>query len=222
MPQEFMTSTKSLSQETRHPPLDRVSQGNSGWQFINLNQVNPANDPATRKVIRANAMRHYRRSQSDRTKQSKGDPTPNCSFHSPYGTQSKPLAFITPEQQQENEHGSRRSVDSNRNWLNDCDKILHAVQRMCKPQLHRESLAKRHENLEHWETGSKKEHSCLSKSAQNRSPSVSPSFLLRSGNSDPFNSLPVNDCPRGVELLYHCKYSINYFISLHLGLATQP
>lgn len=101
--------------------------------------------------------------------------------------------------QYEDEHKSTWAIDAKSNRTNDCDQIINAAQKMWKPQLPSKIPPNRREDMKHWET---------SNSGGDHSPSISPSFLLCSGNSDPFNSFPVEDCPQGSELLYHCKQSM--------------
>ena len=202
--------TRTLTEGRRDPAPDTVSLGSRGWQFINLSHMNSAKDPATRKVIRANAMLHYRRNRREGMKQLSDGPALSSS---PCDTLCKPVTFPKLgqyDEEQNNLPSFEESPKQSHNW----DQITDAAREIRRPQIPKRSSANKYAISRQWEEYQDIRHSCLERTVASQSWSISASSLICNNNCDPFDSLPTNHCPRGLELLRHCEQS-----NLHLSHA---
>ena len=173
----------------------------TGWQFVNLSQSNQSRDVDTRKLVRVNAMRDYRRRQQ---KQRQGAAT-DRSLHSatigkkPLAPQPpadtldlQPLTFTKDSLLQEN-FGD---------WPGQSENALNEFQAMWAASRRTSASAKRANGS--YEDG-------LASSTPRRprkriSVNVSPVSVLGGGSTDPFNIYPISGYSRHSELLDHCKY----------------
>ena len=94
------------------------AQENKGWQFVNLSQSGPTNKAELRKVVRANAMRYYRKSQRESRPVDAIEVTPDDSPDSSLVRQTR-------------DGRSPWLKDKHHTWPNEWDQVLHEAQSTC-------------------------------------------------------------------------------------------
>ena len=77
-----MRRNKTGKRLARNGKETNDAQENKEWQFVNLGQSGPTERAGLRKVVRANAMRYYRRSQKESMPLDGIEATPKASAHS--------------------------------------------------------------------------------------------------------------------------------------------
>ena len=151
MPVRHKAAGKKLAREAKET---EVAEANEGWQFVNIGQSGPDDRARLRKVVRANAMRHYRRCQKEKKAQEATETTPDASANSS-------LVWQTGDDM------SPWLTGGEHTWPNEWDQVLDEARSTC--------------------------------------------HKLGSGNSDPFDALPVKGNAQACELLHNCKPSRTFY-----------
>lgn len=177
--------------------------GESAWQFVNLSEMQHAKDPELRKLVRVNAMRHYRRSQPKRRD---GSPhRPNSATSSHCRTMMSDVSPCTALELCEEDRDDESYLhDESLSWPSQWDQLLKEAQRMCDLSPPRTiSGAIQQPAPDNGEDPPSDSYSKPMVVSPTQAPRRSSLLLLGSGNSDPFDSFPMKDNPQSSELLYH-------------------
>ena len=197
--------------QIKRPKAKVMSLAGDSWQFINVVEPQQGNDGRTRKLVRANAQRDYRRrlrAKSRRTIHDKNLTAISDSEHnvvSPvYGGVSQPLEICSQTQ----------PIDTFREWAKERERFLlgiHAISSLETSQMSaREPLAEADDEKTaeahprvFKSNVSSNIHSSLVLSPAN----VSVACIVGSGNKDPFSSFPIEEHAdvKHFELLWHCR-----------------
>ena len=154
------------------------SHSDGGWQFINISHVDQGSNVELRRKVRANAMRYYNKSLKEQGGQ--------------------------PKREHRRENCKGANCSKTRKNLPEALKGLVA-----EPQGDRQSLCvlvvrKKQDVRSETGHGVNLHRQSNVASGHPTSP-TSPYALLGSGNSDPFDTLPVNDSAQDSQILHHCK-----------------
>ena len=126
MPVRSKRLRKRSTKEEKEPKEEKEKediQENKGWQFVNLGQSEPNDRAEQRKVVRTNAMRHYRKSQRERRN---GDAVvaTEANAHASAAAHS-PLVRRTRDD------GSPWLTGNYQTWPNEWDQMLDEARRTC-------------------------------------------------------------------------------------------
>ena len=195
------------------------ADGGNGWKFVNLSESPHAKDPELRKVVRVQAMLHYRRSQSHRRDRHIHKPMYGIIPPSPSKIPKYPSLAALEQSEEDCDHPWLQ--DGTFSWPSQWHELLSDAE-VTRDSSSRPTTLEdlQQPALDNGE--STLADSCSSSLIPYPGPALelSPFFLPRSGNSDPFNSFPIKDCPQNSELLYHCKPSLkpNFLLPFRLTL----
>ena len=209
----------SSSTRAKKKPIASGKDAECAWQFVNLSEMQHAKDPELRKLVRVNAMRHYRRSQPKRrdmpAHEAHSATNPRCRTMT---SELSPCATLDLCEEDRDDELSLQ--DESLSWPSQWDQQLREAQGTCDswpPPPGSESLRQPASSNGEGTLSSSDSKSMVASPIL--APRRSPMFLLGSGNSDPFNSFPIRDNPRSSELLYHCKPSKTSKLLTHIPLA---
>lgn len=165
-------------------PKDPVpSSSDSTWEFVNISQRDRGNNAELRRSIRANAMRHYHSEQRARKRKLEhhGD---LC---------KKPTSLEKSKRVSKESDGSLATAHGG------CQSLRPLA--VCATQ----DATSRYDGESNWKT---LVYPCSVSALEHPTPPNSPYTRLGNGDSDPFNSLPVQDSPLDSRIFHHCKSSI--------------
>lgn len=203
MNERSLRRSGSSNTGAKKKPITSGKDGESAWQFVNLSEIQNAKDPELRKLVRVNAMRHYRRSQPRRRDMPPHQPDPATSpYRRPEMLELSPCASV--EVCEEDRHDEPCLQDESLNWPSQWGQLLKEAHRTCDswppptiPEALQQPVPNNDEDIPF------SSYSKTLVASPSLAPSCSPRLQLGSGNSDPFNSFPMRDNPRNSELLYH-------------------
>ena len=179
--------------------------GDRSWKFANISTPQHTRDVTFRKIVRAQAARRCR----------------NKSSTSQDGKTRRPLVGSTCKDttnlsalstSASLDHGNEQSQHTqvqteNVVWPNQMDQLLMEAQWLCDSSAPltdlgntRDSLPTRGADPPHYVDSPYPKHV-----GSQAVPVANPCTLLASGNLDPFDTFPIEYCPKDSELLYHCK-----------------
>ena len=189
----------------------RRSNGNSGsdaWLFVNFSKPQSAQDAALRKVVRANAMRHYHYQKGQHHKVEKAPKKTAFKITTPYRAKTPTTPVSAELKQCEGVVEVSRLLDETLSSLNERDQLLREDHRACNlsaPQT--TSEISQQPTLENGRVALRSLYPDSWSAYPTAATKSSRPVLLGSGNSDPFNSFPTGDSSQSSELIYHCKLS---------------
>ena len=216
------TRRKRAPKNEAKPRKLSTSKSEGGWQFLTFSRLDSTKDAVVRKIVRANATRYFRKSQRQRLDQDVVQST----VDPPLSVQGNTLGYPDLSELQicrKDKHetvDSLWSLDENCNWPNEWEGLLKEAQKLSKsiaPFNQGEAPFSQDEVL----LQSPKENDISGKLDSNqrranarRNSATNPQSLLGSGGSDPFDALPVKDCPQNSEYLHHCKSYLDIILRL--------
>ena len=162
-------------------PKDKVpSASNSTWEFVNASQLNRGNNAELRRSIRSNAMRHYHSEQRARKRKLEhhGELDKRCTR-----VEDNNLVLEESDALLTKPHGDCQSLQP----------LAVCVTQNAKSRYNRESKTLL--------------YPCADPARGHPTSPDSPYTRLGNGDSDPFNSLPVQDSPLDPWIFHHCKSS---------------
>lgn len=177
------------------PKMDFAS-----WQFVNITESRQAKDSELRKIVRVNAMRHYRRG----VKQESGHPLKTKSkLKSQYeGQPHKPVhAALSKPAQSEGvclpiaTDCCQLSMGPGKVPIRSQATFTAAIP-SAPAEIEMEPVNETDASANEF----RRDKSVVALSRTSASP-----LMLGSGNKDPFDSYPIKGCPKHAELLNHCK-----------------
>jgi len=192
------------------------NDGGSAWQFINLSMSRHAPNAKLRKVIRVKAMRSYHQRRNQSETRARLSLMPMHHRDSQPLTRTTGLSSSVTLEHLGKDQGDTRSKNRISDRCSPLDELLDETQGSCDPlaspiaSLDLEQPALVSDDLGLFVSSLKSEVAHLDPMTD-----CSPCSLLGSGNTDPFDCLPIKDCPRNSEYLHHCKPLMNLESLLH-------
>ena len=178
-------------------PKMRIHNGERRWKFANISTPQHTKDVKFRKMVRTQAARHHQNKTSLVGSACK-DTTKISALSS--------SAFLDDG----NEGSQQAHVQTETAvWPNQMDQLLMEAQRLCDSLAPLTDIGNTREASPNRAADTPYHvHSPSSKCMKLQTvPVANPCTLLASDNLDPFDSFPIEYCPKDFELLYHCKPS---------------
>ena len=175
------------------------------WQFVNSHQSDASKDAEVRKLVRVNAMRHYRKGQRERRQHDQPkaavdilDPLPDPA----YMYLGRP--HLQSCQEKLTKYDESPWLIDLYEWPNDWERLLKEVRVAMKnltPTGHDKMLL-----LNAMETDLERDIALRRKVSETKENlAVDPQPYIGNGSSDPFDSFPIKEAPTDSEYLFHCK-----------------
>ena len=204
-------------------PKTRVHNGERRWKFANISTPQHAKDVTFRKMVRTQAARHH---QNKTSTSQDGEIRRSLVGSACKETTNLSVLSSSASLNDGNEESQQAHVQTETGfWPSQMDQLLMEAQRLCDSLAPLTNIGNTRESSPNSGADMPYVHSPSSNRMKVQAvPVASPCTLLASANLDPFDSFPVEYCPKDFELLYHCKPSFDlnkHTFILLLGCATS-
>ena len=203
MPARHGRVSKAQADDKERPNGD---SGSDAWQFVNFSKPQNAQDAAFRKVVRANAMRHYHYRKGQCNKADKAPKKTAFNTTAPYRAKTPRTPISAELKHCGGVVENSRLLDETLSPLKERDQLPREEYRTCNlfaPQT--ASEISQQPALENGRVALLSLYPDSWSAHAAAATKISRPVLLGCGNSDPFDSFPIGDSSQSSDLIYHCK-----------------